>query len=639
MPGIIFLIAGSAEVTSRPDFCVTCHYMEPFYTSWKESSHNDVTCVKCHFPPGIAGTIRGKVEGLVQVVNYMTSTYIRRKPWAEIDDASCLQSGCHDTRLLKGKVKFHNVSFDHEHHIGDMRRGKDLRCTSCHSQIVQGDHMVVTETTCFLCHFKQSDQITPKQYAKISNCKTCHDWTSYTDKDLKFVGYDHKEVKERNLDCEKCHQNTIIGDGFVAKENCYSCHFDSERLDKFEDTKLLHKVHISENKIECIQCHLRIQHKIQKLTAETELDCKSCHTGEHSEQLILFAGKSVAGINPVPDKMFMTGLNCNSCHTKHKMLTDLAGIDIADESSCESCHGTGYSKLLKEWKLSAEIKLREINADLARVESAISNASKEKRTQANVLIDKAKQGIHIVQVGKAVHNINYSNYIISSCAKYLQEALKIAGSGLKLQANYADPKDINGCKSCHSGIEKISRMAFGSEFSHEVHIVKNNIECSKCHSNEKVHGELILNGQSCNSCHHQKANQNNCFKCHENQAAFYKGTIFTSDTPDIMFAADVTCSDCHVKNKNIIMPRVTICADCHDEEYTDMAKEWKTDITGKIERLRKILSSKGANLKTGRKAELESRLEVIEKGSTSGIHNYELSGLLLDKMEKELINL
>ena len=36
----------------------------------------------------------------------------------------------------------------------EMTRGIKLRCTSCHSQIVQGQHMAVTATTCFLCHFK-----------------------------------------------------------------------------------------------------------------------------------------------------------------------------------------------------------------------------------------------------------------------------------------------------------------------------------------------------------------------------------------------------------------------------------------------------------------------------------------------------
>src|SRR5512135_199739 len=68
---LIVLTAGAAEFTSRPQFCPTCHYMESFYESWQASKHNRISCVKCHFDPGLAGTVRGKLEGLVQVVKYV----------------------------------------------------------------------------------------------------------------------------------------------------------------------------------------------------------------------------------------------------------------------------------------------------------------------------------------------------------------------------------------------------------------------------------------------------------------------------------------------------------------------------------------------------------------------------------------
>ncbi|MHC4404218.1 MAG: hypothetical protein ACYTG0_31575, partial [Planctomycetota bacterium] len=105
--------------------------------SWQESSHKDVSCVKCHFPPGLGEKVRGKMLGLVQLAKYVTSSEGPR-PAAEVPDASCLRSGCHETRLLSGRVEFHGVSFDHRPHLQTLRRGKKLRCTSCHSQIVQG---------------------------------------------------------------------------------------------------------------------------------------------------------------------------------------------------------------------------------------------------------------------------------------------------------------------------------------------------------------------------------------------------------------------------------------------------------------------------------------------------------------------
>ena len=86
----------------------------------------DVDCITCHYPPTLSGVIEGKFRGLIQLVNYVGQTYKRTKPWAEIPDASCLQSGCHETRLLSGKVSFQKVVFDHTEHLEDLKRGKQL---------------------------------------------------------------------------------------------------------------------------------------------------------------------------------------------------------------------------------------------------------------------------------------------------------------------------------------------------------------------------------------------------------------------------------------------------------------------------------------------------------------------------------
>jgi len=113
---------------------------------------------------------RGKIQGLVQVVKYFTATAGTR-PWAEVEDASCMRQGCHQTRLLEGRVTFHhkNIHFDHKPHLLEMKRGKKLRCTSCHSQMVMGSHISVTTSTCILCHFKDRPPGKP-----IAGCRGCH---------------------------------------------------------------------------------------------------------------------------------------------------------------------------------------------------------------------------------------------------------------------------------------------------------------------------------------------------------------------------------------------------------------------------------------------------------------------------------
>ena len=44
---------GAYTYSMSPTFCYSCHLMEPYYESWQRSSHSEVTCVQCHFEPGI----------------------------------------------------------------------------------------------------------------------------------------------------------------------------------------------------------------------------------------------------------------------------------------------------------------------------------------------------------------------------------------------------------------------------------------------------------------------------------------------------------------------------------------------------------------------------------------------------------
>jgi hypothetical protein len=156
------------EYTAQPRFCVMCHYMRPFYEAWKTSGHNQVPCIQCHIPPGAKGFIRHKFAASVQLVKYVTRQYGTR-PWTEVEDASCLREGCHETRLLAGKVQFGGVEFDHGPHLTSFRRVTRLRCTSCHAQIVQGTHMTVTAGACFLCHFKNAQEV-----PEMADCRLCH---------------------------------------------------------------------------------------------------------------------------------------------------------------------------------------------------------------------------------------------------------------------------------------------------------------------------------------------------------------------------------------------------------------------------------------------------------------------------------
>lgn len=637
---LFLLLTGSALYTSRPSFCTTCHYMEPFYDSWEMSSHSDVSCTTCHFPPGLRGTIRGKLAGLEQVISYVGRSYARRKPWAEIDDASCLQSGCHETRALEGVVPFKGVVFDHSHHLGELRRGKQLRCTSCHSQVVQGEHLLVTESTCFLCHMKKAGDVDLALTEKLSNCRTCHDWEAVPAEHLADFRFDHSQVLEQDLQCTQCHNQTMVGDGFVPRENCNSCHFEPDRLDKYAETELMHRVHITDHKIECSQCHLTIQHKIQRITAETQLDCSTCHDETHSEQLSLFVGRDQNGHIGSPNPMLEAGINCASCHLFHEQLIGTAEVRTANPESCESCHGKGYARLLNLWEASAEIKLTELRNEIARVERTVRALQPTDLAGAQHDIQDATYAMRLVEVGKAVHNMTFTDQLIHNSYEKLNSALTKAGADYQISGWHTGTPVPSECANCHTGGEVTTTTYQGRSFDHEIHVIEQNVACNTCHSNSIEHGQLVITNQGCNSCHHDP-NQNdiveNCASCHETEAAFYSGTYLEKDWPDFMFDEDVTCEDCHWTDDRVQRPRASICIDCHDDDYEALAEEWKTDVQALIDEIRLLLESVPASFQ--RSEEYRLAMQVLaDLGPTAanGIHNNELSIDVLSDIRRTL---
>ena len=637
---VLFSLYASAEYTSRPAFCPTCHYMEPYYESWKAAeAHADVSCAKCHFPPGIAGTVKGKIEGLVQVVNYLSSSYTRRKPWAEIDDASCMQSGCHDT-ALEGRVDFNGVVFDHGPHLSGLRRGKQLRCTSCHSQIVQGDHIRVTETTCFLCHLKEGGEVVPADFAKLSNCTTCHHWDSPDlDPEAELTQF-HRNVLDRNIDCKQCHANTIVGDGFVPHEACFGCHAEQDRLDQVTNTDLLHSKHIADNKIECVQCHLQIQHKVQRVDPAIELQCSTCHQGTHREQVMLYTGNIGVG-NVAPSPMFEAGIDCSGCHAFHETAlpdTD-AGDRIARAQSCENCHGEGYNRLLGMWSDGARSKLAEFRSNIDKVSAAVRGAGGANRALVDSSIVEARKILHVVEIGKPVHNVTYYDQLIRAGYDRLQEAAKAASRSVSLP-EYTVASNVPGsCANCHTGVERRVVDHDGTPFDHGKHVEDQGLSCATCHSNASRHGLVIKSAAQCNACHHEekRAAETTCATCHDEVASIYDGSFEGVGTPDIMADADVACQDCHVSGGKILKPLLSTCADCHDDEYPATGEEWRTEVTGLLAEVQTLLQAVPAGQRSSAEYQKAQRVaDALTRFGAGGIHNYELSSGLLISSRKAL---
>jgi Zn ribbon nucleic-acid-binding protein len=637
---LLILTAIAAQVTSRPNFCPTCHYMETFYQSWRTSKHNNVDCVECHFEPGISGTVRGKLNGLVQIVNYVSASYKKRKPWAEIPDNTCARSKCHEMQALQDSVySFKGISFNHKNHLQELKRGKTLKCTSCHSQIVQGSHIEVTPATCFNCHFKKSDDPEHK-YDKLSNCTTCHDWKLKTKEQMAMYRYDHSNVVERDIPCNGCHTNTVAGNGEVGKERCFQCHFENDRLAKYDNTEFMHTTHITKHSVRCFVCHSPIQHQVQKIDPTSPPDCMSCHSNAHSYQVDLFTGSNGFGVEKNPSVMYMNGINCRGCHIFHE--TDKKDVKTfkAETSSCEKCHGKGYDRLIKQWETATVKRLSIINSIYKTALSGVSASNSDKKSMAENLLNQAYHNIRVVEVGKSVHNVQFADKLLMASYNLMKEALNVIGSNITIPVFESASEFIpNECFSCHSGIQEISKTIYGMKFSHNLHLVKNRITCVKCHSNTKKHGELVVTKDNCNSCHHTKVNSDDdCSKCHHIQNQVYNGNYMGKSQPDYMKSGNVSCIDCHSDAVRIKKPGNEICLKCHNNSYKDMAVDWKNDINKLIKEAEEYLKKLKENIDSEDKVvfnELKKLVNDVVSRPSLYVHNYDLlSSLFTEKIKK-----
>ena len=253
--------AGVWHMSASPQFCNSCHIMRPYVDAWKHSQHAAVACVQCHYPPGLRDTLRVKFQAVTQVAKWATGTY-SSKPFAEVEDASCLRSGCHSTEQLiasRGRPFKRGVRFDHQPHLDAAKMGRRLRCTSCHAQVVVDKHFEVEESTCFTCHFKgkkHERDITP-----VAGCTGCHE-PPKADIVLGTVRFNHQEVVRRGVRCQSCHLSVVEGDGEAPRERCLGCHNRPEQLAKYPDTRVIHTAHVTERSIDCVRCHNEIKHRL-----------------------------------------------------------------------------------------------------------------------------------------------------------------------------------------------------------------------------------------------------------------------------------------------------------------------------------------------------------------------------------------
>jgi hypothetical protein len=635
---VLILVNGAFLVVSRyPRVCLMCHYMDPYYAQWQNSSHRDVTCVKCHpLNPAFI---------TINTLKYLTDSYNPR-PIADVPDKSCLSEGCHEGRVTHGEVLYNGaVRFDHADHLGASKRGIHLRCTSCHGQIVQGAHIAVTEKVCFLCHFMGVAEGT-----SLTGCTSCHGTPTQTVEHEGFT-FSHESYLKAGVECAQCHLKVADGNGEVPAERCFQCHV--ERIGSYSDPELVHNVHVDSQGIDCFKCHEQITHGEIRMISALEVKCENCHENLHMPQKEMYMGTGARGVPDVPSRMFAAQVTCDGCHT-HRVPAGASEFGEesleAERASCVACHGKGYDLMLDDWIRVVDGAVEKVGDDLEETSAAVRSQGESPELKA--LLDDATYDYDFVKEGHGVHNVEYAVRLLKRTEDILDETRSKLRPSLK-----ALPRDRllgtpDGYCSmlCHERIGVPESVTFERmDFPHGLHSREIGLECTMCHSPDK-HKMRVITKSGCMECHHGEV-ELDCGTCHFRQSELYSGRLTEIDRegdPDFMAQADISCADCHDPNdaRAPLDQARDACVACHDESYGESLAEWINDGQRAAAELLLLEKDLGTAIENGSvpedlRAEARSSLdesarvrEFLELARPA--HNYMLSQELLEEKQNTL---
>ena len=394
--------------------CVVCHYMKPYYEQSTHSKHKDVSCVTCH--PG------RRLLTAPYLLRYIAGSYNPR-PRATVDDQVCLK--CHETQNLKRNTAFEmHISFNHADHLGDLKRGKKLRCTSCHARGEQ-EHFIINKNVCFTCHFKGAER-----GHSATSCTVCH---GIPRKLIQHSGFqfNHESYLKIGVDCSQCHIDVTKGNAEVEKKVCYKCHV--ERIEEFSNIDKIHGVHVTQNGVDCEECHNEIQHGKIKMISSLEANCENCHSLKHSPQREMYIGSEGRGVGSVPSRMFAAQVSCEGCHL------DLNGDGKSDLSekreACVKCHTKGYDQMLDKWITGINESMNSIAPSVIYAHQLVasSEASGKDMTAEKTYLEDAEANIRLVKEGKGVHNIDYAIKLLGNVADNIEGiASRLGNPGYKV---------------------------------------------------------------------------------------------------------------------------------------------------------------------------------------------------------------
>ncbi len=397
-----FSLVGAEYYTSRPDFCGSCHIMDPYFNSWSKDLHGKkvgARCVDCHYAPGEQHTIKAKFKGLSQATSYFSGRYGAGRPRAKVNDASCLVSGCHGDYVFMSKVITLGEKRTEIRMVGDQKTTVERTPTVhfSHEKHLKADTRI-DETAKALADTRAAMKasLPANAYEKLVPITSAVGDAAARQgglrKAVKELGLESREpelqewmrlehdktrmLQLEGLSCASCHNYDATGTHHISVDRaaCYTCHFNGQTFNHGTGACLkCHEppvrqiaIHSSNTPtgsapalmdhrdivtrgIDCASCHADV---VQGETQVTARDCTHCHDQE--SYLSEFEKRTTKTVEMYHrEHVKAQRARCADCHRamQHKLVEPnlAAGSGAALQpilNDCQHCHPSHHQEQL-----------------------------------------------------------------------------------------------------------------------------------------------------------------------------------------------------------------------------------------------------------------------------------------------------
>lgn len=345
-----------------------------------------------------------------------------------------------------------------------------------------------------------------------SVCERCHIMESF------YTSW--SESSHREINCVVCHveigefsilnfaQAYYTGRYNIPKtevktENCLLCHKDIFVRELHEKVAISHSVHVKENELKCIECHLGVVHRGEitnmlicdechsKINIVTE--CESCHEKIHEWDVEF---NDVVFKHSIHMEM---KIKCEFCHNKREPEKSLIPQDEVSMENCGVCHDitTSSQENCERCHNLEKNKLFHTSENEKRCIECHKNVLEELKTWGDVSFSHEN---HLKRVR-----------MCSSChfkiiEKYTEVKMKMCGSchsfnfeNMKSCAQCHDVESFESCLLCHAEVGEKVLYVGSAKFEHSRHL-EEDLTCRDCHFTILPLGERAT-AETCEQCH------------------------------------------------------------------------------------------------------------------------------------------